>query len=170
MDDIPAHALLRDALALLNDRPNFSLRRDPRTTSYTLAGRIDAYFARRAAIRAPLIERARRFFGCLPDLRFDAPGPDDADHWVAAWVRLPAGLADSSVLATIDAALAALPPMTREVYLAHRDRELAYSAIAAELGIDVATVEQHIAAALVRLDEALSTARERSEDHRADGD
>jgi len=159
MDDIPAHALLREALALFNDRPNFGLRRDPRATSYRLAGRIDAYFARRAAVRAPLIERARRFFGGLPDLRFDPPDAVGADHWVPAWVRLPAGLADSGVLSAIEGALAALPPLTRDVYLALRDREMAYPAIGAEFGIPVADVERHIATALVRIDEALSKAR-----------
>jgi hypothetical protein len=156
MDDIPAHALLREALALFNDRPNFGLRRDPRATSYKLAGRIDAYFARRAAVCAPLIDRARRFFGGLPDLRFDPSDMAAADHWVPAWVRLPAGLADSGVLSTIEATLAALPPMTRDVYLALRDRDLDYPAIAAEFAIPLEEVERHIATALVRIDEALT--------------
>jgi DNA-directed RNA polymerase specialized sigma24 family protein len=159
MDDIPAHALLRDALALLNDRPNFGLRRDPRVTSYKLARRIDDYFARRAAVRAPLIERGRRFFGGLPDLRFDPPDAAGTDHWIPAWVRLPAGLTDSGVLSTIETALASLPPLTREVYLALRDREMAYLAIAAEFGIPLGDVERHIATALVRIDEALTAAR-----------
>ena len=156
MDDIPAHILLRDALALFNDRPNFGLRRDPGATSYRLAGRIDAYFAGRAAVGRPLLERARRFFAGLPDLRFDPPDAAHADHWIPAWVRLPAGLADSGVLATIDAALAALPPIMRDVYLALRDRESAYPAIAAEYAIPVSEVERHVATALVRIDEALT--------------
>lgn len=53
MDDNPAHALLCDALALLNDRPNFGLRGDAHTSSYRLAGRIEAYLARRTAGEAP---------------------------------------------------------------------------------------------------------------------
>lgn len=35
--------LLREALELLNDRPNFSLRHDPTRTSYRLAERISEY-------------------------------------------------------------------------------------------------------------------------------
>jgi len=35
--------LLRDALALLNDHPNFSLCHDRNMTSYRLAARIEAY-------------------------------------------------------------------------------------------------------------------------------
>lgn len=37
-------ALLVEALEFLNDHPSFSLRRNPRRTSYELASRIDAYF------------------------------------------------------------------------------------------------------------------------------
>lgn len=48
MDDHLAEALLRDALQLMNDRPNFGLRRDPGFTSYWLAARIDLYFATRS--------------------------------------------------------------------------------------------------------------------------
>ena len=40
-----ADALLRRALELLNDRPNFGLRRDASVTSYKLAAAIDAHFA-----------------------------------------------------------------------------------------------------------------------------
>ena len=59
MDDNPAHALLRDALALINDRPNFSLRGDAHASSYRLAGRIEAYLALQAAGEAlPVIATA----------------------------------------------------------------------------------------------------------------
>jgi hypothetical protein len=43
MDRHSADALLRDALLLLNDRPNFGLRSDPHFTSYRLAARIEAW-------------------------------------------------------------------------------------------------------------------------------
>ncbi|HIV77300.1 MAG TPA: hypothetical protein H9899_07230 [Candidatus Sphingomonas excrementigallinarum] len=39
-----ANDLLRQALDLLNDRPNFGLRRDASVTSYDLAGKIDTHF------------------------------------------------------------------------------------------------------------------------------
>ena len=53
------------------------------------------------------------------------------------------------------AAVAALTPRTREVFLMHRVEELRYREIAERLGITVATVEYHMARALAQLDEAL---------------
>lgn len=156
MDDIPAHALLREALALLNDRPNFSLRRSPDVTSYRLAGRIGAYFARRVAPNEDALTRVRRSIGSPASLRFDTPSAAEMLHWLPAWIHVPCVGDATRRLAAHDTALAALPPMTREVFLAHRDRALDYPAIAAELGIDVAEVEHRLASALVRLDEAVS--------------
>jgi len=154
MDDDPAHTLLRDALALLNDRPNFSLRHDPKATSYRLAGRIDAYFTSLQPAKGRRCRRATT----LPDraiLRFDAPPAQEAREWAPAWVHVLA----TGTYAALDAATAALPPMTREAFLAHRDRDLDYPTIAAELGIGVAEVATHIATALVRLDEAMTALR-----------
>lgn len=54
-----------------------------------------------------------------------------------------------------EAAIAALSPRTREVFLLHRVEELRYRDIAAQLSISVATVEYHMARALTLLDEAL---------------
>lgn len=54
------------------------------------------------------------------------------------------------------AAVAALSPRTREVFLLHRVDELRYRDIAVRLGITVATVEYHMARALAQLDEALN--------------
>jgi RNA polymerase sigma-70 factor (ECF subfamily) len=53
------------------------------------------------------------------------------------------------------AALAALPPRTREVFLLHRLDELGYKAIAELLGISPRTVEWHVAEAVARLAKGL---------------
>jgi RNA polymerase sigma-70 factor (ECF subfamily) len=53
------------------------------------------------------------------------------------------------------AALAALPPRTREVFLLHRVEELGYKAIAERLGISARTVEWHVAEAIARLAKGL---------------
>jgi RNA polymerase sigma-70 factor (ECF subfamily) len=53
------------------------------------------------------------------------------------------------------AAVDALPPRTREVFLLHRVDELTYRQIAERLGIGIRTVEWHIAEALVRIGESL---------------
>jgi RNA polymerase sigma-70 factor (ECF subfamily) len=49
------------------------------------------------------------------------------------------------------AALAALPPRTREVFLLHRVQELGYREIGEALGISPRTVEWHVAEAIARL-------------------
>ncbi|MBA2934634.1 sigma-70 region 4 domain-containing protein [Sphingomonas sp. CGMCC 1.13654] len=156
MDDTPAHALLRDALALLNDRPNYGLRHAPHETSYRLAGRIDAYFARRVGPAVSTLARARRLLGSPPWLRFDPPLASESANWLPAWVYVPCEDHDDRRRAAHETALAALPPMTRDVFLAHRDRGLDYPAIAAGFGIDAAEVEHRLASALVKLDEAVS--------------
>jgi len=53
------------------------------------------------------------------------------------------------------AAVDALPPRTREVFLLHRVEDLTYRQIAERLGIGIRTVEWHIAEALVRIGESL---------------
>ncbi len=53
------------------------------------------------------------------------------------------------------AAVAALPPRTREVFLLHRIDELDYREIAVRLGIRVGTVQWHMAQAILRIGEAL---------------
>jgi RNA polymerase sigma-70 factor (ECF subfamily) len=42
----------------------------------------------------------------------------------------------------------ALPPRTRDIFIAHRFEEMTYSAIARQFGISVSAVEKHIMAAL----------------------
>lgn len=162
MDDIPAHALLREALTLLNDHPNFSLRHWRRQSSYRLARRIETYLARRELPSADAIGRLKSTFGPPRWLRFDLPTPLEAENWLPAWVFAPGNPSNSDRLAALDDAIAALLPLTREVFLAHRDRSLDYGAIARELGISVGEVERHIAVALVRLDEAVTAAERRA--------
>jgi RNA polymerase sigma-70 factor (ECF subfamily) len=53
------------------------------------------------------------------------------------------------------AAVDALPPKTREVYLLHRADELEYKVIASRLGISVRTVEWHVAQAIVRIGKSI---------------
>ncbi|MEN3746081.1 sigma-70 family RNA polymerase sigma factor [Sphingomonas sp. HF-S3] len=49
------------------------------------------------------------------------------------------------------AAVDALPPRTRQVFLLHRADELGYKEIATQLGIGIRTVEWHVGEALVRI-------------------
>lgn len=54
------------------------------------------------------------------------------------------------------AAVDALPPRTREVFLLHRVEELSVKVIAGQLGISTRTVEWHIGEAILRIGKALN--------------
>lgn len=83
-------------------------------------------------------------------------------RWLAAQDPDPAlpPVAESALIGEetarrIQAALAALAPRTREVFLLSRDQQLTYPAIAETLGISVKTVETLMSRALRALREAL---------------
>lgn len=80
--------------------------------------------------------------------------PDPVDVPVAVSTLVEAELAGR-----IQAALGALPPRTREVFLLHRDQGLTYGGIAAALGISVKTVETLMSRALRSLRQALADLR-----------
>lgn len=61
-------------------------------------------------------------------------------------------------LARIEAAVAAMEQPTREVFLMHRLESLGYPEIGERLGLSVAEVERHIAAAMLHLARALDEA------------
>jgi RNA polymerase sigma factor (sigma-70 family) len=51
----------------------------------------------------------------------------------------------------------ALPPRTRDIFIAHRFEEMTYAAIARQFGISVSAVEKHIMTALRELARAVRT-------------
>lgn len=57
-------------------------------------------------------------------------------------------LAESEILARIEAALMTLPPFTRAVFLAHRIDDLSYTEIAEVSGTDVQRIELEMARAI----------------------
>jgi RNA polymerase sigma factor (sigma-70 family) len=60
------------------------------------------------------------------------------------------------MLMRVDAAIAALPERTREIFMAHRFEGLTYAAIAQRMAISVKTVEKHMSQALVSLHRLLA--------------
>lgn len=69
----------------------------------------------------------------------------------------PADLPETNDLArAIDAALAALPERRRLIFAMHRDQQLTYGEIAAELGISIKTVETQMGRALKSLRDRLA--------------
>lgn len=165
MSDMDGVRLLRDALDLLNDRPNFSLRRNRGATSYALASRIDAYLAQRTTPVETLVAvaRAREEWKTEPRISIDdgeCKVSAVADGvWVRAWVLvrldppLPAdGLPDPAVRARYAAAMAALDPVTREAFMLNAVDGLSYTEIGGRMSMPVAEVEEHVARALRHLD------------------
>ena len=59
------------------------------------------------------------------------------------------------LLRRIEAIIAAMDPMTREVFLLHRVEVWSYPRIAHGLGITPAEVEGHVAAAIMAIDRGL---------------
>lgn len=62
---------------------------------------------------------------------------------------------DSTRVARIEAAIASLPPITREVFILHRFDDLGYERIARRLGLNLDEVTMHMAAAIRQLHLAL---------------
>jgi len=59
------------------------------------------------------------------------------------------------LLRRIEAIVAAMDPLTREVFLLHRVDGWSYARIAQELGIAIGEVEQHLAGAILAIDQGL---------------
>ena len=55
----------------------------------------------------------------------------------------------------IEAALRSMPRTTRRVFELHRYDDKSFAEIAVELGLTARTVEKHLAAAMVRLDQVI---------------
>lgn len=60
-----------------------------------------------------------------------------------------------ALVAAMEAVVAAMPPLTRDVYVRHRLDGWSYDRIAKAYRIGVANVEGHIAQAILALDEGL---------------
>ncbi|MET3436015.1 hypothetical protein [Sphingomonas sp. 1185] len=80
-----------------------------------------------------------------PDERCIELAPDGT--WVRSWVKVSA--IDAHRLRRYEDALASLPLFTRELYLAHRNDELDYHALAHRFAITAPEVESHVADALL---------------------
>lgn len=65
---------------------------------------------------------------------------------------------DRTRLARLEQAVAAMAEPTREVFLMHRLESLGYPEIGERLGLPVAEVERHIAAAMLHLVRAMAAA------------
>ena len=110
-------------------------------------------FLRRIATNL-LIDRARRqksSRAVLYPLREESEGATPAaQEW---------NLEAADLLRLYEAAVDAMPPKTRRVFLMHRVDELSYREIHEQLGISIATVEYHMMKALGLISRAVDGAR-----------
>lgn len=155
MSDAAAFALLKEALQLFNDTPNFTLRGDRRVSSYELASRIEAYLSATAAAPFhPAVSIARqRWKTSFLRVSENAAVVEETPEafWVAAEVmisRAAVGDIPDDLRARYDAALAQLPELTRRAFLLHRLDGLSYARISIRLAMSTAEVERHIADAI----------------------
>ena len=68
-------------------------------------------------------------------------------------------MSEAEMLELMEAAILALPRLTREVFLANRIDDLSYGEIATITGLSTRRIEREIARALIALDRALSERR-----------
>lgn len=62
------------------------------------------------------------------------------------------GARPATLAAAMEEVVAALDPVTRDIFLLHRQHDWSYTRIARERGISVAEVERHVAQAIATLD------------------
>lgn len=124
--------LVQDAFArLLNSEASQELRQP------------EAFLNR--IVRNLMIDRARRLSIRTPHV------PIDEANEPATRATQEDGIELAQLRERYRAAVDALPPRTREVFLLHRTDGLGYKEIATQLGISIRTVEWHVGEALVRI-------------------
>ncbi|ALR20116.1 hypothetical protein ATN00_07165 [Sphingobium baderi] len=123
-----------------------------------LPGHLDTVADHLGGLSHPAIGIARARLEGAPLLRIDADEAQIEETaegvWVRGWIWV-----EQEALLTCDAlrttklrkALAQLPPRTRAVFLAHCVEGLPYPAIALRLNLELAEVQDELAAALVAL-------------------
>jgi RNA polymerase sigma-70 factor (ECF subfamily) len=127
--------LVHEVFARLAGGKSFAELRDPQ-----------AYLSR--ILRNFLIDRKRRLDkrpSLVPLEDVEVAVPPDQSHAIEV----------TQMHARYRAAVDALPPRTRQVFLLHRVDEVRVKAIAEQLGISTRTVEWHLAQAILRIGEAL---------------
>jgi RNA polymerase sigma-70 factor (ECF subfamily) len=100
-------------------------------------------------VRNLLIDRSRRIANRVAHVPIDAANEPETRATQEDAIQL------DQMRIRYRAAVDALPPRTREVFLLHRMEGLGYKDIATQLGISIRTVEWHVGEALVRIGKEL---------------
>lgn len=145
------------------------------TADDTFLGRLRGRASRRALIlslqhlseergrteAAPeLVTATQRYWETDDSVRIDDPARQRIDRdgiWLSGWVRARTGVTafDRIDPVRLTSAIAALPTLSRQVFLLHAHEDLDYGRIAARLGMSTGDVQDELAGALLALDTAL---------------
>lgn len=162
--------LLQQLLQELEDGKLFGMVFQRRVRRRELAASVAAELKRLTAPAHPAIREARERWATTSFLRIDQDERmievnPDGTSWVRAWVKISTTFparADTPDRRGFEAAVADMPEEMRQIFLAHALDGLPYETIAGQLHVDVAQVQLQIGLALVRLDEAVAQAGEKS--------
>ncbi len=107
-----------------------------------------------------LVTATRRYWEADDSVRIDDRARQRIDRdgfWLSGWLRARTGVTafDRIDPVRLASAIAALPPLSRQVFLLHAHEDLDYGRIAARLGISTSDVQDEFAGALLALDTAL---------------
>ena len=156
-------ALLRKLRDQLADESRFLGVVSRRRRRRELLARVQAVLAVDADDTAPsgLIEATRQTWAAEDRVLIADRAPcrvDRAGVWIGAWIRAATGPGSRESIdpERLAAAIAALPPLARDVFTLSSRGSLDYPAIAAALGISEDLVRRELAAALVAIDQTLT--------------
>lgn len=156
MEDRTTFALLRATLAFLNATPDAVLGQEAIQSRVALAAIIDAHLSDAGLIEPAqdIIDIARRRWGAEGRVRIDATPAVRLAHdgiWVSAWLSCGEKIVAGETLQgeRLQSAIAALPIMTREVFILHRIEGLDIPDIANRLALRPSAVRRHFANALI---------------------
>lgn len=114
----------------------------------------------RAEAAPDLVTATRRYWEDDASVRVDDPARERVDRdgiWLSGWLRARTGVTafDRIDPVQLASAIAALPPLSRQVFLLHAHEDLDHGRIAARLAMSTDEVQDELAHALLALDTAL---------------
>lgn len=155
--------LLRETLALFRDAPDIVAGPEHQTARDALVLRIETCLADSEARSAhPAIALARERWNAVSFLRVD---PEErrievvADGvWVRGWIKVDYPATDDmrhQITERYERAIAALPTLTGQIFIAHRIDGLDYAAVGDRFGLSEGEIERRIVDALTAIAKAV---------------
>mgnify|MGYP002388435680 CR=1 FL=1 len=164
----PRSDLLRELHIYLSGKGGFRFMFRRLRQRRAFLARIEAQLRNHVDFSHPAIAEARERWSTTSVIRIERNEPAvtsnyDGSYWVRAWIRVKLDVLPSSQTADkrrYRAAVADLPELTRQVFLAHRVDDLSNEEIARNMSIDLEDVRIHISKALLLISEHLNLSSE----------